>query len=70
MTAEARVNLTLGPGRTVEVVLRGPARAIEELIGKLRSVGGPLEVAGGKCCWTLTQDGTTFHLLVDSDKVA
>jgi hypothetical protein len=70
MTTEARVKISLGPGRTVEVVLRGPARAIEDLVGRLRGVGGALEVAGGRCCWTLSQDGTTFHLLVDSDKVA
>lgn len=67
---EAFVRLSTGQGETVDLVLKGPSKAVGELVQKLRAMGGPLDVTGGKCCWALTSEGTTVHLVVDSDKVA
>ncbi len=67
---EARVKISAKSGETVDLVLEGPAKAVQELVQRLRSMGGPLDVAGGTCCWSLTRQGTTVHLVVDSDKLA
>jgi hypothetical protein len=66
---EAKLKLSVG-GETVDLVLEGPSKAIEDLIAKLRAMAGPLDVTGGSCCWSMTSRGTTVHLVVDSDKVA
>jgi len=67
---EARVKVSAKTGETVDLVLEGPAKAIQELLQRLRAMGGPLDVAGGTCCWALTRQGTTVHVVVDTDKMA
>jgi hypothetical protein len=67
---EARLRLTVKSGQTVDLVLKGPARAIEDLVDRLRSMAGPLDVTGGRCCWAMSSQGTTMHLVVDSEKKA
>ncbi len=67
---EARVRVSAKTGETVDLVLEGPAKAVQELLQRLRAMGGPLDVAGGTCCWSLTRDGTTVHVVVDTDRMA
>ncbi|HXX93255.1 MAG TPA: hypothetical protein VEN81_06450 [Planctomycetota bacterium] len=67
---EARLNLTLGSGRAVDLVLRGSPRAIEDLVERLRAMAGPLDVTGGQCCWSMSGRGTTVHVVVDSESLA
>jgi hypothetical protein len=54
----------------VDLVLEGPSKAVQELIQRLRAMGGPLDVAGGTCCWSLSRPGATVHVVVDADKLA
>ena len=67
---ESRVKLQLAAGEAVDLVLKGSPAALEGLIQRLRTMGGALEVRGGQCCWTLSKEGSTLHLVLDSDKVA
>jgi hypothetical protein len=67
---EARLKLTVTAGRTVDLVLNGSPKAIEDLVERLRAMSGPLDVTGGQCCWSMTGQGTTVHLVVDSEKRA
>jgi hypothetical protein len=67
---ETKIRLATGPGETVELVLSGPPKAIQELVQRLRQMAGPVDVTGGQCCWSLTREGTTMHVVVDSDKLA
>ena len=67
---EARLKLTVKSGRTVDLVLNGTPRAIEDLVDRLRAMAGPLDVTGGQCCWSMTSQGTTVHLVVDSERIA
>ncbi|HXG62965.1 MAG TPA: hypothetical protein VNO22_16460 [Planctomycetota bacterium] len=67
---EAKLRLTVAGGEAIDLVLKGPARAIEELIERLRAMAGPLDVTGGQCCWSMTGKDTTVHLVVDSDRAA
>ena len=64
---ESHVTFQVSPGETVDLVLKGPSKTIEGLLQRLRSMHGPLVVTGGKCCWSLSREGVTFHLVVDSD---
>ena len=67
---EARLKLTVKSGETADLVLTGPSQAIEDLVRRLRSMSGPLDVTGGQCCWSMSWQGTTLHLVVDSEKLA
>lgn len=67
---EARLKLTVKSGRTVDLVLNGSPQAIEDLVDRLRAMAGPLDVTGGQCCWSMTSQGTTVHLVVDSERIA
>ena len=67
---EARLKLTVKSGQTVDLVLNGSPRAIGDLVERLRAMAGPLDVTGGQCCWSMTSQGTTVHLVVDSEKRA
>jgi hypothetical protein len=67
---ETQVRLIAGPGEEVNLLLTGPEKAVRELIDRLRALGGPLDVTGGTCCWTLSRAGSTLHVVVDQDKVA
>lgn len=67
---EARVRVSARTGETVDLVLEGPAKAVQDLIRRLRAMGGPLDVAGGTCCWSLSRPGATVHVVLDSDRIA
>jgi hypothetical protein len=67
---EARVKVSAKSGETVDLVLEGPSKAVQELIQRLRAMGGPLDVAGGTCCWSLSRPGATVHVVVDTDRMA
>ena len=67
---EARLRLAVKAGQTVDLVLKGPTRAIEDLVERLRSMAGPLDVTGGQCCWSMSSRDTTVHVVVDSEKKA
>ena len=65
-----KVKLSADKDMSVDLVLQGPPKAVKELVQRLRMMGGPVSVAGGPCCWTLSREGTTFHVVLDSEKVA
>ena len=67
---EARLKLTVKAGRAVDLVLNGSPKAIGDLIERLQAMGGPLDVTGGQCCWSMAGQGATVHLVVDSEKLA
>jgi hypothetical protein len=67
---EARLRLTVKAGRTVDLFLNGSPKAIGDLVERLRAMAGPLDVTGGQCCWSMTGQGATVHLVVDSEKLA
>ena len=67
---EARLKLTVKTGEAVDLVLTGSAKAIDDLLCRFRSMAGPLDVTGGQCCWSMTGQGSTVHLVVDSEKLA
>lgn len=67
---EARVRVSARTGETVDLVLEGPAPAVRELIRRLKAVGGPLDVAGGTCGWSLSRPGATVHVVLDTDRMA
>lgn len=67
---EARLKVSMESGEEMSLELSGSSRAVEELLVKLRGAGGKFSVAGGMCCWTLSREGSTLHLLLDSEKVA
>jgi len=67
---EARLKLTVKTGETVDLVLNGSVKAIDDLLRGLRAMAGPLDVTGGQCCWSMTGQGTTVHLVVDSERLA
>ena len=64
------LKLSVGTDRDVELILDGPSKAVEDLVQRLRSLNGAVSVTGGRSCWTLTREGTTLHVVVDSEKVA
>lgn len=64
------LKLSVDADQEVDLVLEGPPKAVEELVQRLRSLKGPVSVTGGRCCWTLTREGTTLHVVVDSERVA
>ena len=65
-----KLKLSVGEEKGVDLILDGPSKAVEELVQRLQSLNGPVSVAGGRSCWTLTREGTTLHVVVDSEKVA
>ena len=67
---EARLTVTVKAGRTVGIVLKGPPKAIEDLVDRLRAMSGPLDVTGGQCCWSMSSEGATLHMVVDSERKA
>ena len=67
---EAKVSVKAGPEETLVLDLDGQPGPVLDLIRRLREVGGPLSVRGGKCCWTLSREGATIHVVLDSEKVA
>ncbi len=52
---EARLKLTVKSGRTFDLVLNGPPKAIEDRVERLRAMAGR---------------GTTVHRVVDTERVA
>ena len=67
---EARLKLTVKSGRTVDRVLNGSSRAIEDRVGRRHAMAGPLDVTGGPCCGSMTSQGTMLHGVVDSERIA
>jgi hypothetical protein len=67
---EARLRVTGAAGESVDLALKGPAKAIRELIERLGATAGPLDVTGGQCCWSMSGKGATVHLVVDTDRMA
>ena len=69
-TSKIEVSVTV-PGRMpleIRLPLSGSTKALEELFFALAQCarGEQIEVAGGSCCWTFSQNGaTTIHLLID-----
>ncbi len=64
----ARVKVSAPGGDSVDLVLTGPAKAVKELVDKLRKIGGPLDVAGAQCAFALSNNGSTLHVLLDMDE--
>jgi hypothetical protein len=68
---DAKLRISAGPaGEEVDLLLTGSPRAILDLVERLRSMAGPVEVVGGRCCWSISGGGSSVHLVADTDRKA